>query len=205
MNTTLIATLSPNFVASISGKIATVLGGTVLLALSAKLHVPFWPVPMTMQTFVVLVTAMACGSLIGGSIVLAYLAEGALGLPVFSGTPGGAVGLAYMMGPTGGYLVGMLVASILVGQLSARGWGRSVSTTLLAMLIGTFVIFSFGYGWLATLIGAERAWTFGVMPFLLSEGLKVGLAAIFLPASWALLGIRKTGRDDGASGSAGAE
>ncbi|HVY19455.1 MAG TPA: biotin transporter BioY [Bauldia sp.] len=187
MNGNLISTLSPSFSTSALGKVAIVILGTLLLTLSAKVHVPFWPVPMTMQTFVVLVMAMACGSWIGGSIMLAYLVEGALGLPVFSGTPERAAGLVYMAGPTGGYLAGMLAASLIVGRLSARGWDRSPSTTLLAMLIGTFVIFGLGYAWLAVLIGPAKAWTFGVVPFVLSEALKIALATLVLPASWRLL------------------
>jgi biotin transport system substrate-specific component len=190
MNGHLLSTLSPNLATSALGKIAIVIGGTLLLTLSAKVHVPFWPVPMTMQTFVVLVTAMACGSWIGGSIVLTYLIEGALGLPVFSGTPERASGLIYMTGPTGGYLAGMLVASLVVGRLSARGWDRSGATTLLAMLVGTAVIFTMGFAWLAVLIGPAKAWALGVVPFVLSEALKIALAALVLPASWRLLEVK---------------
>lgn len=190
MNGHLISALSPSLAASAIGKCAIVVGGTLLLALSAKVHVPFWPVPMTMQTFVVLVTAMSCGSWIGGGIVLAYLIEGALGLPVFSGTPELSSGLAYMMGPTGGYLVGMLVAAVVVGQFSARGWDRSRATAFAAMLIGTGIIFALGYGWLAALIGPAKAWTFGVMPFLLSELLKIVLASLLLPGIWGYMGRR---------------
>ena len=187
MNGNLVSTLSPGFSSTAFGKVAIVLAGTLLLAVSAKVQVPFWPVPMTMQTFVVLVIAMACGSFIGGSIVLTYLIEGALGLPVFAGAPGQVSGIGYLVGPTGGYLVGMLVASIAVGQLSVRGWDRSVYRTLAAMIIGTFVIFTFGYVWLSTWVGAYKAWSLGVMPFILSEGLKITLAALTLPAGWSLL------------------
>jgi biotin transport system substrate-specific component len=148
--------------------------------------VPFWPVPMTMQTFVVLVMAMVCGPVIGGGTVLAYLIEGAIGFPVFSGTPERASGIAYLIGPTGGYLIGMLVASLAVGWLGARGWDRSRTTALAAMSFGALVIFAFGYAWLATLIGPAKAWALGVVPFLLSETLKVALASLVLPAAWTL-------------------
>jgi biotin transport system substrate-specific component len=180
MNQSLIAALSPGFVSSTLGKAATVLFGTLLLTLSAKVHVPFWPVPMTMQTFVVLVIAMSCGPVIAGSTFFAYLIEGALGLPVFSGTPEQGLGLAYMVGPTGGYLAGMLAASVVVGHFGVRGWDRSVPKTFIAMLIGTAVIFLLGYGWLATLVGPAKAWILGVLPFLLSETVKVVLATLLV-------------------------
>ncbi len=191
MNGNLVSTLSPGFSSSVLGKVAIILTGTLLLTISAKINVPFWPVPMTMQTFAVLVIAMACGPMIGGSVVLAYLVEGALGLPVFSGTPERGVGLAYMMGPTGGYLLGMLVAAVACGQLAAKGWDRSVLMTMLAMLIGTFIIMLFGYAWLAVSIGPYKAWSFGVVPFLLSGVVKIVLGALVLPAGWALLGRGK--------------
>ncbi len=182
MNQNLIVTLSPGFSSSALGRCLIVIGGTLLLTLSAKVHVPFWPEPMTMQTFVVLVLAMVCGPWLGGSIMLAYLVEGALGFPVFSGTPERASGLAYMMGPTGGYLAGMFAASVVVGRLGARGWDRSRVMAVGAMLIGTCVIFSMGFAWLAVLIGPAKAWALGVMPFMLSEALKVALASLLLPA-----------------------
>lgn len=191
MNGNLVSTLSPGFSSSVLGKIAIILTGTLLLTLSAKIQVPFWPVPMTMQTFVVLVIAMACGRAIGLGVMLAYLAEGALGLPVFAGTPERGIGLAYMMGPTGGYLAGMVAATLVCGQLAAKGWDRSVLMTMLAMLIGTVIIMAFGYAWLAVSIGPYKAWAFGVVPFLLSGVVKIVLGALVLPASWALLGRGK--------------
>ncbi|MDO8877626.1 MAG: biotin transporter BioY [Pseudolabrys sp.] len=194
MNATLVSTVSPHFSSSALGKFTIIVGGTILLTISAKVQVPFWPVPMTMQTFVVLVMAMACGPVIGGNVMAVYLVEGALGFPVFSGTPERASGLVYLMGPTGGYLAGMLFASLVCGWLSICGWGRSALTTLLAMLIGTFIIFLSGYLWLAMSIGPMKAWTFGVVPFLLSESLKIGLAALLLPVSWSLVGQVKNRR-----------
>ena len=162
--------------------IVLVLAGTALLAISAKVQVPSYPVPMTMQTFAVLVIGMAYGWRLGGLTVLAYLAEGAVGLPVFSA--GG--GLAYFAGPTGGYLVGFLVSAIVVGALASLKWDRNVFTTLLAMTIGTAIIFGFGAAWLSVLAGPEVAIAQGVMPFLIGAVIKIALAAAVLPAAWRL-------------------
>ncbi|MCB1835617.1 MAG: biotin transporter BioY, partial [Geminicoccaceae bacterium] len=116
--------------------------GSLALWVSAKVQIPFYPVPMTMQTFAVLVIGMAFGWRLGAATVLLYLAEGALGLPVFAGTPERGIGLAYMAGPTGGFLAGFVVAAALVGMLAHRGWDRRLSTTLVAMVLGTAVIFA---------------------------------------------------------------
>jgi biotin transport system substrate-specific component len=163
--------------------IALAVIGSILLTLSAKIQVPFWPVPMTMQTFVVLVLGVAYGWRLAGATVLLYLAQGALGLPVFAG--GG--GPAYMAGPTGGYLVGFLLAAVAVGWLAERGWARSWTSTLAAMLIGTAIIFACGIGWLSTLIGLPKAIDVGLKPFLLSEAVKIALATALVPFTWRLL------------------
>ena len=161
--------------------------GSLLLTLSAKIQIPFWPVPLTMQTFVVLVIAMAYGSKLGTATMLLYLAEGAVGLPVFSGTPAKGIGLAYMAGPTGGYLIGFVVATGLLGFLGSKGWGKSLVTSVSAMLLGIATIYLCGYAWLAQLIGTEKAWLFGIQPFLIGDLLKVLLAAVTLPLVWKLL------------------
>src|SRR5438105_6246866 len=96
--------------------------GVLLLTLSAKIQIPLWPVPMTMQTYVILVIAMAYGTRLGVATVMAYLIAGAIGLPVFAGTPEKGAGVPYMLGPTGGYLLGFLVSSFLMGELARRGW-----------------------------------------------------------------------------------
>jgi biotin transport system substrate-specific component len=163
--------------------------GSVLLIVSAKVQVPFWPVPMTMQTFAVVVIGMAYGWRLGGATVLLYLAEGAAGLPVFAGTPERGLGLAYMVGPTGGYLVGFLVAAVLCGWLAERGWDWRLGRALIAMLLGHAVIFVFGLGWLATLIGTEKAIAVGFTPFLLGTVVKIALAAAVLWAGW--LGLER--------------
>jgi len=125
---TLADTLWPRTQSSTNWLRLTVLAfiGTLLMAISAKINVPFYPVPMTMQTFVVLSIGMAYGWRLGGATLLLYLAEGAMGLPVFAGTPEKGIGLAYMMGPTGGYLIGFVLAATIVGYLGERGWDRNV-------------------------------------------------------------------------------
>jgi len=165
-----------------------VLGASVLLTLSAKLSIPFFPVPMTLQTMVVLCLGMVLGPRLGAAAVVAYLAQGALGLPVFAGTPEKGVGIAYMMGPTGGYLLGFVVAAFVVGLLAQRQWDRSMPTTIAAMLIGNAVIYAFGLLWLGTLIGWDKpVLAFGMTPFLLGDLAKVLIAAALLPSLWKLL------------------
>lgn len=164
--------------------------GTLFLTVSAKVQVPFWPVPMTMQTFAVLVIGMAYGMRLGTATVALYLAEGAAGLPVFAG--GG--GLTYMAGPTGGYLAGFLVAASFVGMLADRQWDRRFWSTLLAMIAGTAIIFGFGVAWLATLVGLEKAIAGGLTPFLLGAAFKIALAAAILPIAWQRFNVNKLGR-----------
>ncbi len=161
--------------------------GSLALWLSAKIQVPFYPVPITMQTFVVLVVGMAFGWRLGATTVLLYLAEGALGLPVFAGTPERGIGLAYMAGPTGGYLLGFVVAATAVGWLGQRGWDRRIATTLAAMALGTAIIYVPGLIWLGTAIGWDKpVLELGLWPFLPGDALKVALAAFVLPSIWRL-------------------
>lgn len=178
--------------AGLTKQVLMALAGTALLTLSAKIQVPFWPVPMTMQTFAVLVIAMAFGPKLGTATVLLYLAEGAAGLPVFAGTPEKGIGVAYMVGPTGGYLVGFVLSAFTVGWLARRGWDRTVPLTLLAMTAGTVLIFAFGLGWLSTLIGVEKAIQFGLMPFLAGAAFKIALAAAVMPLAWKVVGRTKS-------------
>ena len=161
--------------------------GSAVLAATAHIKVPFWPVPMTMQTFAVLVIGMACGARLGAATVLLYLLEGALGLPVFAG----GAGVAYLAGPTGGYLLGYVVAAALTGWLAERGFDRSVPRTVLAMLLGDALIMTLGVAWLSTLIGLQKAIAAGLAPFLLAEAFKIALAAVVLPGAWRLLGHRR--------------
>ena len=120
-----------------------------------------------------------------------YLAEGLLGLPVFTGTPAHGLGLAYMMGPTGGYMVGFVPAMAIVGFFAERGADRSVPRLLGAMTLGHVVLLAFGYAWLARLIGPEMAFTAGVLPFILGTVVKTLLAALLVPAVWNLVGKRR--------------
>jgi biotin transport system substrate-specific component len=161
------------------------LAGSILLTISAKIQVPFYPVPMTMQTFVVLSLGMAYGWRLGAATVLFYLAQGAMGLPVFVGTPEKGIGLAYMAGSTGGYLLGFVAAAALVGWLAERGWDRNIGTTALAMLLGNIVIYLPGLLWLGTLFGWDKpilAW--GLTPFVLGDLTKLALAAVLMPMAW---------------------
>ncbi|MFK8076438.1 MAG: biotin transporter BioY [Granulosicoccus sp.] len=161
--------------------------GSGALWVSAKINIPFWPVPLSMQTFVVLVIGMAMGSRLGVATVLLYLAEGALGLPVFSGTPEKGIGLAYMMSTTGGYLIGFVLAAGVVGYLAERGWDRSIFTTAVAMLIGNMVIYTIGLLWLGTVVGWDKPiLEWGLMPFLLGDTVKLVLAAVSMPLLWRL-------------------
>lgn len=150
------------------------LAGSALLTLSAKIEVPFYPVPMTLQTLAVLLLGMAFGARLATATVLLYLAEGAVGLPVFAGTPERGIGIAYMMGPTGGYLVGFVLAAALCGWLTERR--HDLVTLLLAAVAGTAVIFVPGVLWLATLIGPEQALVHGLLPFLWGALVKGGVA-----------------------------
>ncbi len=156
------------------------LAATGILAISAKIQVPFYPVPMTMQSLVVLVIGAAFGWRLGAATLALYLAEGAMGLPVFA--QGG--GLAYMMGPTGGYLLGFVAAAAVTGYLAERGWTKTVLGTLAAMTIGHAVIFLFGFGWLASLIGMSKTYLGGVAPFYAASLFKTLLGAALLPAAW---------------------
>lgn len=174
---------------SLLQKAAVVFAGSLLLWASAKVQLPFYPVPLTMQTFAVLAIGAALGWRLGLATVLLYLAEGAAGLPVFAGTPEKGIGLAYMMGPTGGYLLGYLPAAALCGWLAERGWDRSVALTALAMLAGTVTIYLPGLLWLGAVVGWDKpvlAW--GLTPFLLGDLLKLGLASAALPLVWRLVG-----------------
>ena len=169
--------------------LATVLIGSALLTVSAKLSVPFYPVPLSLQTLVVLCLGLVLGPRLAGLTVLAYLVEGALGLPVFAGTPAQGIGIAYMMGPTGGYLLGFLVAAVYTGHLARRRWDRSIVWTVAAMLIGNLIIYTFGLLWLGSVIGWNKPLlALGLFPFLLGDALKIGVAALALPAIWKLLG-----------------
>jgi biotin transport system substrate-specific component len=155
--------------------------GTALLALSAKVNLPLPYVPMTLQTLVVLVIGAAYGWRLGTMTIIAYLALGAIGLPVFAGPVGG---LAPLMGPTAGYLYGFVAAAFVAGWLSERGWDRSVPRLFVAMGLGHIIILAAGFGWLAfgRKLGVEKAWLVGVAPFLAAALVKNALGAVLVPA-----------------------
>lgn len=168
----------------IARNVSLALAGSLLLALSAKLQIPFWPIPMTMQTYVVLVLAMAFGWRLGTATMLLYLAEGAIGLPVFAGTPEKGLGLAYMVGPTGGYLAGFVVATMVAGYLAERGWDRNWLQAGAVMLLGHAIVFATGVAWLATLVGVDKAIALGVTPFIAATIAKTALGLATMPLAW---------------------
>jgi biotin transport system substrate-specific component len=161
-------------------KAVLVLAGVILLALAARVQVPFWPVPMTLQTLAVMMIGATYGARLAGATLVSYLAAGAIGIPVFAS----GAGLAYMAGPTGGYLAGFLAAAVVLGYLADKGMGRTILSALGLFLIGEILIFALGTGWLAALIGGEKAIAGGLLPFIPGEVLKVALATALLFAAW---------------------
>jgi biotin transport system substrate-specific component len=155
--------------------------GTALLTLSAKVNLPLPYVPMTLQTLVVLMIGAAYGWRLGSATVIAYLAEGAIGLPVFAGPVGG---LAPLVGPTAGYLHGFVLAAFATGWLSQRGWDRSVLWLFVAMGIGHVLILGTGFAWLAfgMKLGIDKAWLVGIVPFIAGSLVKNALGATLVPA-----------------------
>ncbi len=152
----------------------TIITGAALMTLAAKVQIPFWPVPMTLHTLAVMAFAIAFGPRIAVSIFVAYLAAGAVGIPVFSGTPERGIGLAYMAGPTGGYLLGYLAASWLVGALAR---GRSIIGRTGAMLAGLALVYALGAAWLARFVPLDRIVELGVTPFILGDLVKIGIVS----------------------------
>lgn len=170
--------------------IALIIGGSLLVALSARIAIGY-PVPITAQTFAVLMIAALLGPRRAALCLIAYIVEGAAGLPIFAY---GKAGFATLLGPTGGYLVGFVVAAFIVGVLAEKGWDRRIATTILAMIIGNIVIYAFGLLWLFCLkhlfgvpTAAEGILAFGLYPFIIGDLLKIALAAALLPSAWKLL------------------
>jgi len=165
-----------------------VFAGSLLLVACALIRIPLpvTPVPITMQTFGVLVIAGALGMRLGVGAVALYLAYGLVGLPVFAG---GAVGLTALTGTTGGYLVGFLLAAAFCGFATDRGWTRGVVGAVGVMTHATAIIFIPGVAWIATITGGfESALAAGLWPFLPGAAIKIALAAMLLPAAWRLVG-----------------
>ena len=168
--------------------LAVVVVGSILLTLSAKISIPLQPVPFTFQTLVVLSLGVVFGPTLGLATVLAYLAQGAIGLPVFAGTPEKGIGLAYMLSFSGGYLLGFAVAAYVTGWLARAKWGRNIVTMALAMLIGNIIIYAFGVAHLSSLIGFDKAVASGLKPFILFDVIKIVAAAIIIPSLWKMFG-----------------
>jgi len=167
--------------------IALIIGGSLFIALCAQIRIflPFSPVPVTGQTFAVLIIGALFGTWRGSLSVLLYIMMGASGMPVFA--LGG--GFTVLLGPTGGYLVGFIAAACITGLLAERGWDRRIGTTVLAMLLGNTAIYAFGLLWLCCLMGINKtALTVGLYPFIVGDLLKISLAAVLLPSGWKLLG-----------------
>ncbi len=157
--------------------IVLALFGTFLLAISAKIQVPFWPVPMTMQTFVIFLIGMTYSVRLSFVTVALYLFEGALGLPVFAS--GG--GIAYLTGPTAGYLYGMLIASVLISYLANLGFSKTYFKSFISLTSGSIIIFAFGIIYLGSIIGYQKAVAAGLLPFIPSELFKIALAVTLIP------------------------
>lgn len=154
--------------------------GTAFLALASYIEVPMYPVPMTMQTFAVVLVGALYGWRLGGITITAWLIEGAAGLPVLAG---GAAGIHHFAGPTAGYLFAFPVMGVLVGWLAERGWnGSRVGLAFLSMLLASLLCLALGAAWLATFLDGEQAIVHGVTPFLLGGVLKSALAAATLKA-----------------------
>ena len=171
------------FPKSLATNIALVFGGAALTALAAQIQIPMWPVPMTMQTFAVLLVAAALGAKRGALSLTVYLAMGAAGLPVFAG----AKSLTGVL-PTAGYLVGFVAAAALVGFLASRGFTKNPFKVALSFALGSVTIYAFGVSGLMIALGldVQAAITAGVIPFLIGDAVKAALAAALLPAAWKL-------------------
>jgi biotin transport system substrate-specific component len=178
-NSILINQIFPtNGISTYIKNIVLIIFGSFLLAVSSKVQVPFWPVPMTMQTFVVFLIGMSYGWKLSFLTLIAYILEGDLGLPVFAT----GAGFAYLMGPTAGYIYGMLLAAIVIGFLSEKGFSNTYFMSLVSLLIGSVIIFTLGVGYLGSIIGYDKAINFGLLPFIPSELFKIALAVALIPS-----------------------
>lgn len=179
---------------SLTDQVIRVATGVALLTVSAKVQVPFWPVPMTLQVAALMMIAATYGMRLGTSTMAAYLAAGAAGLPVFAGTPEKGIGLAYMMGTSGGYLAGFLVATVIVGYAADKLPKMALWP---AMLAGLAAIYAFGLAWLAQFAPDGKLLAWGFTPFIAGDLVKITLAAVVvLGAPAALIAkIRGTASD----------
>ena len=170
-------------------QLVLVAAGIATLVLAAKIKIPMFPVPMTMGTFAVLSIGAAYGARLGLATILGYMLVGALGFDVFAGSSAEVSGLGYMMGSTGGYLVGYVLAVVALGALARKGWDRARGKMALALVLGNALIYVPGLIWLTVLYGLEAPiLSWGLTPFLLGYVVKLALAALLLPALWSLVG-----------------
>ena len=156
-------------------KAAIVAAGSLFIAAMTQIAVPFYPVPMTLQTLAVMLIGVTFGFRMATATVALYLLEGLAGLPVFSNF---GFGYAKFVGPTGGYLAGFLIAAAVMGFLADRGLTRGWAGMIAVLLVGEVIVFALGFGWLSQLIGAEKAWLGGVVPFLLGDLVKLAIVAL---------------------------
>ncbi len=174
--------------ATLARDLTLILGFTAVTALSAQIAFYVGPVPITGQTFAVLLAGALLGSKRGALSQLTYLGLGVMGAPIFAGWMGGP---AVLMGPTGGYLIGFVAAAFVVGLLAERGWDRRTWSMALAMLVGNIVIYVFGLPWLSIWLGnfapKSSVLAVGLYPFIPGDLLKIVLVAVALPSGWALL------------------
>ena len=170
-------------------QLVLVAAGIAALVLAAKIKIPMFPVPMTMGTFAVLSIGAAYGTRLGLATILGYMLIGALGFDVFAGSSAEVSGLSYMMGSTGGYLMGYVLAVVALGALARKGWDRARGKMALALVLGNALIYVPGLIWLTVLYGLEAPiLSWGLTPFLLGDVVKLALAALLLPALWRLVG-----------------
>ena len=165
------------------------LAGVAVLAIAAKITVPMWPVPITMGTFAVLTIGAAYGPRLGLATILVYMIVGALGFDVFAGSSAEKFGLEYMMGGTGGYLLGYVLAVLALGALARRGWDRSAGKMAGALVLGNALIYIPGLIWLGMLYGWDKPiLQWGLTPFLIGDAIKLVLAALLIPGVWKMVG-----------------
>jgi biotin transport system substrate-specific component len=189
MNTTFAPTLLTRYLPHIDRRLRDILlifTGSLFVAAMAQVRIPlpFTPVPLTGQTFAVLLAGIALGSRRGSASMLLYLVLGAIGLPVFAG---GATGVATLAGPTGGYLVGFIGAAWVVGRMAEHGLGRHFRSLWLVFLAGEAIIYLFGLPWLSLYVGVQKVLITGILPFLPGDLIKLVAATLVLPSIWKLM------------------
>ena len=168
---------------AIARNVVLILSFAVITALCSQLKLEIGLVPITMQTFAVLLSGILLGSKKGASSQMTYLLGGLAGIPWLS--HGG--GMAYILSPTFGYIIGFVIAAFVVGKLAEQGWAQKIRTAVLAMLVGSIVIYFFGCLWLARFVGLEQVLAIGLYPFIIGDLLKISLAGLTLPWCWKII------------------